>query len=574
MYFLEFLDEYDFLVRDSLILLLLALSIYVLLHAGMFAVPQVGFMAIGAYVAAILATRYEAPFIVSMTLAALCGAIAGIVLALALIRLSGIYLAISTIAFGEIVRVTVGNLEIAGDGLPLVGVPRTLDDVTLVGILVFVIAGLWRLSSSRYGLAIVMIREDPLTAAHQGVSIRRYRLALFTLSGALAACAGAMSVHLTGFVEPDLFTFDLLIDALAATVLGGMTMVGGPLLGGLVIFGLPQLLHFLAEYRTLVNGLLIVAVVAFAPDGLASLVTRGWRALRPGARRADVATTDSQPVLESDGSRTAPESTEAAEGSNAPVPVLTVTGLTKTFGGVRALDSVDLDVRNHELLGIIGPNGSGKTTLINVISGVYPPTAGEVLLQGHGVGRASGHPYRMARLRISRTFQTVRLIDGHSVLDNVVAGAYVVRRTERLVPSLLLLPQCRTSQARVRREAMALLAELGLGELSHLDAASLPYGQQRKVEIARALISLPCVLLLDEPTAGMNPTERDEVFALLQRVRARGVTAVVIEHDVRAMTSSCDRLAVLNFGRLVALDTPERAIESEAVIDAYIGRST
>lgn len=560
MNFLEGLNEYDFFVRDSLVLLLLALSIYVLLQAGMFALPQVGFMAIGAYVAAIAATRFEQPLVVSLGLALLAGVVAGLLLALVLIRLNGIYLAIATIAFEEIVRVTIRNLDIAGGGTPLVGVPRTVTDLVLVGTVVLVVVGLWRLSRTRFGLAVVMIREDPLSAAHQGISVRTYRTALFALSGAVAASAGALSVHITGFVEPGLFDFNLLVDALAATVLGGMTSVVGPILGGVVIFGLPEFLHSLAEYRTLVNGLLIVTVVAFAPDGLVSLGrrTRRLRTRRPRS-------TPAEPVAIVAQSRT------PSPGPGDGEPLLTARGLARHFGGIRALDGIDLEVRTGEIFGVIGPNGSGKTTLLNVISGVYRPSAGELLIGDVSATRRSGYPARMAGFGISRTFQAVRLLEGHTVLENVVAGAYRARSREGLIASVMALPSFRRSRNATRAEARALLDELEMGDLAEDEADALPYGQQRKIEIARALISKPRLLLLDEPTAGMSPTERDEVFGLVQTVRSRGVTVVVIEHDVRAMTANCDRLAVLNFGKVLIVDTPQRAVESEAVIDAYIG---
>lgn len=573
MYFLDALGDYDFLVRNSLILLLLALSVYVLMHAGMFAVPQVGFMALGAYASAIASTRSEFGLPVSLLLAGGVGALAGLVLAVLLVRLDGIYLAISTIAFGEIVRVTLRNLEIAGAGSPLVGIPRTLDDITLVGFLVVSIAGLVRLARSRFGQAIVAIREDPLSAAHQGIPVRGYRIALFTLSGVLAACAGGMSVHLTGFVEPGLFDFGLLVDALAAVVLGGMTVVIGPLVGGVIIFGLPEFLHAFAEYRTLINGALIVLVIGLSPEGLALLPGSVLRQLRPRSRVAAVGQVAAARTAVDDPGLDPSVASRGELASTPGSPVLAVRDIAKHFGGIKALDGVDLEVGRAEILGVIGPNGSGKTTLINVISGVYVPDRGDVEVSGRSVGGSLGRPHRIAQLGLARTFQTIRLVQDRTVEENVELGAYRQRRDEDLVSSLLGLPRYLRSRRRTREDAAALLAELGLGDLAAVDVELLPYGAQRKVEIARALMSRPSVLLLDEPTAGMSPTERDEVFALVQEVRRRGVAVVVIEHDVRAMTANCDRLAVLHFGRLLLVDSPERAINSEAVIDAYIGRS-
>jgi branched-chain amino acid transport system permease protein len=537
--YLSLFGAYDFAVRDALMLSLVALSIYVLLSAGVFAVPQVGLMAVGAYTSAILSVDAEMPFAVSLAGGAAAGAGVGFLLALLLARLNGIYLAIASIAFAEIVRVAVLNLPLTGGSQGKVGIPREADDLWITAIVVLGFLGLASLKRSRHGLAIAAMREDPLMARHQGVDVVRYRNILFAVSGLLAGTGGAVYVHMSGFVEPGQFDFELLTQLLAVVVLGGMTFVSGSLVGAAVVFGLPIALSGLAEYQVLVNGLLIILVVAFAPGGILGLA---GGLLRHG--RHDAAG-DLRPPARS-----------SAVADTAVVPgetVLDVADVSMLFGGVAALGGVSVRARAGEVLGVIGPNGSGKTTLLNVLSGVYVPTTGTGTFLGQGLDRRWGRPHRLADDGIARTFQTIRLMDEESALVNVALG----------VPA---------AQARQRLElARELLREHGLEGVVDTPVGELPYGARRRVEIARALARRPRLLLLDEPTAGMNPEERQDVFDTVHAVRASGVAVIVVEHDVATMRAFCDRLMVLDFGKVLAEGDPEKVLESKEVIRAYIG---
>jgi branched-chain amino acid transport system permease protein len=573
---LDVFAKYDFLVRHSLILVIVALSAYLLLNAGIFAVPQIGLMAVGAYTAAVLSTRHDTNFYITAAAGTLAAGVLGLILGATLMRLDGIYLAIATIGFNEIVRVTIRNLEWTGGPQGLVGVERATNDLHILGTLLVALVVLRRLTRTRFGLAIEAMREDPLVAAHQGVYVHRYRLLLFGVTGLLCGLGGALYAHLTGFVEPSAFDFDVLISLLAATILGGMTFPIGPLVGGVVMFGVPEFLTVFGEYRRLFNGAVIVLVIAFAPDGVVGLTSRIRRRFSTDRSMAtSVASTVSEPTAEGSTSALvgAPETAGAVAKGDNEVPVLDVQSLSMTFGGLHALSGVTLDLFEAEMLGLIGPNGSGKTTLLNILSGVYSPESGEIRLAGMPLIRERGRPERIAACGISRTFQGIRLIKGRTVKENVRLGAYL-RQKASFASTLVDLPAARRERHEIDREVDRLLEELEISDLANREVGTLPYGPQRKVEIARALIANPRVLLVDEPTAGMAPTERQDIFRLLTQVRVRGITVVVVEHDVDAIVGNCDRAAVLNFGQVIAVGRPADVMREEAVIDAYIGRRT
>ena len=251
-------------------------------------------------------------------------------------------------------------------------------------------------------------------------------------------------------------------------------------------------------------------------------------------------------------------------------PVLQLHELSKSYGGVLALDRVTLDVRQGEMMGVIGANGSGKTTLLNVLSGITRPTGGSFTFDGVPSAAFAGRPERAARLGLSRTFQGIRMVPGLDLLSNVVLGAYS-RRTTTLMGQML-----RTRAARLENQAAAALAaqllnDVGVDHASCSSIGGLPYGTLRRIEIARALMPRPRLLLLDEPTAGMTARETAEVFELLHDRVTKGTSVMVVEHDVAAIARHCDRIAVLNFGKLLALGPAGDVLRSQDVVEAYVG---
>lgn len=546
--FLNIFGVYDFAVRDALALILVALATYVLLSAGIFAVPQVGLMAVGAYVSVYVSLDLGYPFPVSLAGGAIAATAVGIVLAGLLARLSGIYLAIASIAFNAVVAVAVLNIPGSGGAQGRVGIPLAANDAYLTATLGVSILALIAAKRSRIGLAMAAMRENQLMAKHQGINVFAFRCGLFAASGLLSGLGGALSVHKSGFIQPGQFSFALLTQILATVVIGGMTYVSGSMVGALIVFGLPQTLRGFAEYQNIANGVAIIIIISFAPVGLIGLVD----SLRH--RRKGLLVESSLP----DDTGSEDLSSVAAQASlpRASTPRVHERGavsaqfasISKFFGGVQALKTVSAQVHEREILGIIGPNGSGKTTLLNVMSGVYPPTGGEGRLLGLPMRALWGKPHRISAVGLARTFQTIRLIDDKSVADNIRVG---LARGNRSVPTIL--------------------REHGLESVSDTLAGELPYGVRRRVEIARAAARQPRVLLLDEPTAGMNSAERLEVFETVVQLRDAGMAVVIVEHDVEMMAAFCDRLIVLNFGEVIADGRSADVLANAEVIGAYVG---
>lgn len=270
--FLDAFSPYDYLVRTSLLLVVATYSNYLMLRSGIFAVPQVGLFAIGSYAAAVLALTFNLGFVPGVLLATVITTLCGLCLGIALFRLNGLGLAIATIGFSEIVRLVLQNLEWAGGAFGLYNVPRATTDWMILGVSVACLVGFWRLARTRFGAAMDAMRADPELAAHAGVNARRYTIGAFAMAGVLCGAAGALTVHLTGYAVPTQFSFELLTTLLACAVLGGMTSHWGPILGAAVVFGAPEVLTPLKEYRYVLDGLLIIGVMALARTGLAGLL--------------------------------------------------------------------------------------------------------------------------------------------------------------------------------------------------------------------------------------------------------------------------------------------------------------
>lgn len=249
--------------------------------------------------------------------------------------------------------------------------------------------------------------------------------------------------------------------------------------------------------------------------------------------------------------------------------ILTMNKITQEFGGLRALHDVDLNVEEKQIFGIIGPNGAGKTTLFNLVTGMYVPTAGELLFKGQRLNQMP--PYDIARLGIGRTFQNIRLFNKLSVIDNVKVGSYAVTRSG-FVQNMLGLPRSRQEEHWMIENATALLQMVGLDDKIDEYAGSLAYGEQRRLEIARALALKPALLLLDEPAAGMTPAEKDELMALIRQIREEmSVTILLVEHDMNLVMRICEKIAVLNYGRKIAEGSPDEIKNNQQVIQSYLG---
>ncbi|GAC1319939.1 MAG: branched-chain amino acid ABC transporter ATP-binding protein/permease [Chloroflexota bacterium] len=537
-------------------------------YAGQLSLAQAAFWGIGAYTSALLTVSLKWPVIAGFVGAIVVAAIAGLLLGMPTLRLRGHYLAMATIGFGIIVQLilihwrtvtrgTDGVTAIPGLSIGPLALAHEEQRYYLLLVVFVVLAWLaHRIRHSRLGRGFVAVRENELAGEALGVDTTRYKIFAFALTAAYAGAAGSLYAHVSQFISPDSFSFEQSVQFLAMLVIGGSGSIAGATLGaGLLTFA-PELLKFVsflpAGAYLAIYGAAIMLTMVFLPGGLISLLDR-WRA-KPRAQATAAAAT------------TLPWSVESTTAQTSQ-PLLETRGLVKTFGGVVAVNRLDMTVRPGEIHALIGPNGSGKTTTLNVINGMYDATDGAVILLGRDVTHLK--PHSRAAFGMSRTFQNIRLFPALSVLENVIIGMHA--RTHFSISALLRGTSDRSERAS-RFEAREILAFVGLAAEADTLARNLPYGAQRLAEIARALASRPRLLLLDEPAAGLNPRETEDLVALLRRMRASGVTLLLIEHDMNLVMSLSDQITVLNFGEKIS-EGPRAVVErDENVIEAYLGR--
>jgi branched-chain amino acid transport system permease protein len=550
------LDEYATTLTFIALGAIFAYSFYAVLIAGQLSLGQAGFASLAAFTAASLAPAPadvgDVPALLSAIVIGMAvGAVAAVVLGLPTMHLRGVFLAIATLGFAEAVRVVLLNQEWTG-GAQGLGVPRVLTVGMAWTVLAVVVYWFWRMGGSRYGRALEAIREDELAARAMGIDVGRHRLAAFVTAGAVAGLYGVLFAYYVRLIAPGDFDFVAAVEGLVTAVVGGSTMFLGPLLGSGFQTMIPELQRAVGIeagwIRPFLAGLLLLVVILFLPGGLASLIPR--RVRMPASR-------------DDDGARLSSRRHPAAGET-----VAALAGLGKEYGGVHAVRGVDLEVRAGEVVGLIGPNGAGKTTLVNMISGLVPPSSGTATVLGTTIGRTPVH--RIAAAGVSRTFQHSKLFDRLSALENVLVGAHLVSRPTFL-RRLLWLPSARRDEQAALQQAARCLRRVGLAELAGSRASALSYGDQRRLEIARALASDPSLLILDEPAAGMNHVEAARLSELIRSLARDGLTILFIEHNVGMVLQTCTRVVVLNFGEVIASGSPAEIAADPAVIEAYLG---
>jgi ABC-type branched-subunit amino acid transport system ATPase component/ABC-type branched-subunit amino acid transport system permease subunit len=556
----DFWATYSTLVFSVGVHMLLALSIWLTLSCGLLSLTNAAFMGIGAYVSALLTLNADWAFPAVLAAGGIAPALVALLIGAPVLRLSGVYLAMATLAFGEVVRITVLNLDITGGPEGLNGIPLATEGWHIALLLALAVYGLARLRRSRIGRAFEAIKEDEVAARLMGIPVDRYKLLAFVLGGFIAGIAGALNAHFTFFISPREYGFEAAVDILTMAVLGGTGSLLGPVLGAGILTLLPELLRSLHDFRSLVNGAVLVLVVLFLPKGIV------------GGMRRKTLSAELSTELDQTAGKAGQNATREAQQPNtaAPsTPLLSIHNLGKHFGGLHVLHDVSFNVPAGSIYGLIGPNGAGKTTVFNLVTGLLPPSAGQIDFQEQSlVGKA---PHAITRQGVARTFQNIRLFKEMTILENVMVGMHA--HLTYGAPALLLNTQTfRKAEQQARQRAYELLTWVDLHAKADQVADNLSYGDQRKLEFARALATEPRLLLLDEPVAGMNPAEKTALMAEICAIRDRGYSVFMIEHDMRFVMGLCDRIAVLNFGRIIAEGTPEEIRNNPEVIEAYLGK--
>jgi branched-chain amino acid transport system permease protein len=539
--------------------------------------------------------HFQVSFWLMMPVAAIVAAFFGVLFGAPTLRLKGDYLAIVTLGFGEIVPIVVRNtpsLTNGAMGLNGVAAPQLFGwsfgiaatPYYYVGLLLVALLMVTsqRLKISRIGRAWMAIREDEIAAAAMGINRVRMKLLAFATGAAFAGATGTLFVAKLQTATPEMFMFPVSVMILVMVVFGGVGSVWGVVIGAMILQllqswllqdlsgwlnALGRLIHSgwlsriqLASSIELIFGLILVFMMLYRRDGLIP-ATRRQRALSLGEQHAQVG---SGGIAALEGLGTLDDSRDG--------PLLEIDNLTVRFGGLVALRSVSLAVRAHSVLAVIGPNGSGKSTLFNAVTGLVSTASGRVRFAGADI---TGRPPHVVLDRgIARTFQNLRLFPNLTVLENVLIGMHARLHTGA-AGALLRLPRTRREEEAARERALEILSVFGnrlLPRVDHL-VSSLSYANRRRVEIARALASQPKLLLLDEPTAGMNPAETLELAGQIKDLHRLGLTIVLIEHKLDVVTSLAERVIVLDHGERIAEGTPAEVRRDEEVIRAYLGRS-
>ncbi|UGA45452.1 branched-chain amino acid ABC transporter ATP-binding protein/permease [Bradyrhizobium quebecense] len=519
---------------------------------GQINLAQAAFFGFGAYVVGLGTADLHLNFWLCLVGACAITLVAGAFLGMSTLRLGGHYLAMVTISFQQIVTLVMINaigVTHGPDGIANIRRPELFQSsqsylAFCVAMLAIVGYLVWHLPDTKLGRAMRAVRDNELAAGVNGIDVFRTKVYAFAVCAVLGGLAGGLFAGGFAYVSPDQFSFAESIQFLTMSLLGGVASPIGSAIGTGLLILIPEWLRFLKSVPGLylaIYGLSVILIIRFMPDGIWGFVSDAftrWRANTKappvaGALQLKPATTGGDIVLE-------------------------VTGLSKHFGGLKAVDDVDIAVKRGGVHALIGPNGSGKTTTLNVLSGLYKATAGKIVLDGTDI--TSMAPHQRTAAGLGRTFQNIRLFRSMTALENVEIGA------ER--PGNTMIGK---GDDALTERAMEALTFVGLGNRANELISSFSYGHQRLIEIARALASNPTLLLLDEPAAGLNSTEKLELHELLKRIAAQGLTILIIDHDMTLVSEAAQHITVLNFGRRIADGESMAVLRHPDVVSAYLG---
>jgi len=550
-------------------------------YIGDVSIGHAGFFAIGAYAVGILTSTQELnsdssmtwfphlPFFVALFIGVLLTALAGFVLGFPALRLSGPYLAVVTIAYGLLIYTIINEQEYLTNGTKGITLaPLEVFGVKLDGskylyvvypFLIMVMYVIRNLTKSYWGRAFEAIKYSEVAASSCGISKSYYKIWAFVISAGIAGLAGGFFSQLDAYVAPNTFSYNFSVEFLIALIVGGVQSILGNILGASVMVIFPDLFTKFNDYRLIIFGFSLLLVLFFMPKGLAGFFNL--------MKKRFTKKKDSNYIEALIERASSINLFNKLNETNDQVAIQ-LKDLTMRFGGLVAVNELNMSIKKGTVHGLIGPNGSGKSTTVNLLTGIYPPAGGTVQLFGKSIIGES--TYKRAKLGIARTFQNLQLFSDMTALQNVMVGMHN-SFTSNLFSICFNLPQAQKEEKEVETKAFAWLQFVGLEDIAFTEAKNLSYGQARLLEIARALASNPSLLLLDEPAAGLTAGEIEKINVLIHKIKESGISVLLIEHHMDMVMAVSDEVTVLDFGKKIAEGTPNQIQNNPIVITAYLG---